>query len=545
MRRKHLVPLLGIVLSAFGLLAIMLATNRKPELGLDLQGGASVVLKAKGTPSADAMSKAKEIIRNRVDSLGVSEPEVSQQGNTIVVSLPGVKDQEAALNAVGATAELRFRPVLLAIGADESQSAPDLSVINQQAQVQEAFNATEVAATSTSVVDVGASTSTTAAGGPSRQPRQADPTTTTVTPTTTVAAPVTTVADPSVTTASPPIPTTIYKTSTRDEDLIEATVVLPQTIDKTVVRRYILGPAILTGKGVKTAEPQFANTGEWSVALELKSGAAGTELWNQLAAACFNTTPQCPTKQLAIVLDGNVISAPEVNEPSFADGKVSISGSFDQESARQLASVLNFGSLPVELEPQAVQTVSATLGKDSLRAGLISGVVGIGLVLLFMLFYYRMLAIVVVAGLLVSSALMYAIISWRGAVMTLAGAAGIIVSIGVTVDSYVVFFERLKDEVRSGRTLRASTTKGFAGAWRTILAADSVSLIAAGLLYWRTVGSVRGFAFYLGLSTLIDLFVAWFFTRNAVALMARSRWFSGKRVLGVATPNVPLAGAVS
>jgi preprotein translocase subunit SecD len=205
--------------------------------------------------------------------------------------------------------------------------------------------------------------------------------------------------------------------------------------------------------------------------------------------------------------------------------------------------VLRYGALPVQLEPQAVQTLSATLGKDSLKAGVVAGLVGIGLVLLLMLFYYRMLAVIVVFGLGVSASILWSIIGWQHAVMTLAGATGIIVSIGVTVDSYVVFFERLKDEVRSGKTLRSSTTKGFASAWRTIVAADTVSLIAAGILYWRTVGSVRGFAYYLGLSTLIDLVVAYFFTRNAVRLLASSKFFANRRVLGVMSGEAVAGGA--
>ncbi len=206
---------------------------------------------------------------------------------------------------------------------------------------------------------------------------------------------------------------------------------------------------------------------------------------------------------LAITLDSVVKSAPVVQTAEFEADDVSITGSFSEREAKNLALVLDYGALPVQLEPQAVQTVSASLGQDSLKAGVVSGLIGLLLVVIFMLVYYRRIGLVVPAGLCVSGALMWSIVSWlgetRGLALTLAGITGIIVSIGVTVDSYVVYFERLKDDVRLGRTLRSSAEKSFKGAYRTILAADGASLIGALLLYWLTVGSVRGFAFFLAL----------------------------------------------
>ncbi|MFM8846435.1 MAG: preprotein translocase subunit SecD, partial [Actinomycetota bacterium] len=225
-----------------------------------------------------------------------------------------------------------------------------------------------------------------------------------------------------------------------------------------------------------------------------------------------------------------------VNQPSFTGG-VDITGSFSESEAKDLARVLKSGALPVRLEVQAVQTVSPTLGKDSLRAAIISGLIGVGLVLLFMLFYYRSLAAIVVVGLVISGSIQWNVISLlsrtNGLALSLAGIAGIIVSIGVTVDSYVVFFEKLKDEVKSGRTLRNSAERGFKSAWRTIVAADIVSLLGAFTLWYLTVGSVRGFAFFLGLSTLCDIVVAWFFTRPAMMLLARSDFMSRRRVFGI------------
>jgi preprotein translocase subunit SecD len=235
-----------------------------------------------------------------------------------------------------------------------------------------------------------------------------------------------------------------------------------------------------------------------------------------------------------------VQSAPTITSQDF-NGRASITGGtggFKEREAKDLALVLRYGALPVTLRQETVQTVSASLGKDSLRAGLVAGMVGLALVLVYMLLYYRALGIVVLLGLGVSGMLMYSLVSLlgetSGLALSLAGATGIIISVGVTVDSYVVYFERLKDEIRSGKSIRSSVERGFNRAYRTIVAADLASLIGAGLLYWLTVGPVRGFAFFLGLSTLLDLFIAYFFTRPIVALLGRNRFFTEARFFGVA-----------
>ncbi|HEX8771190.1 MAG TPA: SecD/SecF family protein translocase subunit, partial [Acidimicrobiales bacterium] len=219
-------------------------------------------------------------------------------------------------------------------------------------------------------------------------------------------------------------------------------------------------------------------------------------------------------------------------------GSGQITGSFTEAEAKDLALVLRYGSLPVQLQPETVQTVSASLGKDSLHAGLVAGIVGLALVALYMVLYYRALGLVVWAGLAVTGALMFTIVTLlgetRGLALSLAGATGIIVSVGVTVDSYVVYFERLKDDLRAGKTIRSSVDRSFSRAYRTILAADFVSLIGAVVLYVLSVGSVRGFAFFLGLSTLLDVIIAYFFTRPMVVLLARNRFFTEARWVGVA-----------
>jgi preprotein translocase subunit SecD len=226
-----------------------------------------------------------------------------------------------------------------------------------------------------------------------------------------------------------------------------------------------------------------------------------------------------------------------VQQAVFTGGTVQISGDFDEVEARNLAKILEFGAVPVEFEIAEVQAVSPTLGKDSLRAVIISGLVGVLLVLLFFCFYYRMLTLVVIGGLVISGAMLWSVISLLSAAgwlaITLSGAAGLIVSIGVTVDSYVVFFERLKDELVSGKTIQGAAKRSFASAWRTILAADTVSLIAAGALFWLSAGSVKGFALFLGLSTMTDIIVAYLFTRPAILLLAQSRFMVGRNVLGV------------
>jgi preprotein translocase subunit SecD len=554
MRRKNLVPLLVIVIAALAALVTTLVQHRRPQLGLDLQGGASVVLQAKGNPTDGQMKLATSKIRNRIDALGVAEPEVNRQGKNIVIALPGVTDSERALSIVSQTGELRFRPVIQALPADETQAVTDVS----------AFLAT----TSTSTVTVGDPTVSTVAGTPvsgssttiaggagaALRPEQTESSTTTAAAsTTTTPAGATTVAGDTTTTSALPLPTTIIASTKVEDDDPTKDVVLPQRDKKTnkIIGRYQLGPAFLTGDGVQSAGTQFGTSG-WGVTLQLKDGDQGIAKWNEAAQACFSGAATCPSRAIAIVLDGVVVSAPQIQpgEASFrpfSRDQIQITGGgkagFPEKEAADLATVLKDGALPVALEPQAVETVSATLGKDSLRAGIIAGLVGIALVLLFMLFYYRTLAIVVVFGLMVSGAILWSAIAARGAVLTLAGTAGIIVSIGVTVDSYVVFFERLKDNVQAGRSLKSATSKGFADAWRTIVAADTVSLLAAVILYWFTVGSVRGFAFYLGLSTVIDMLVAYFFTRHAVTLLANSRLLGTSKVLGIKTRLATTGGA--
>lgn len=498
MTRRLVVSLVGIVLLAGGTFTANIVAGNFPALGLDLQGGASVTMTPVGEVDPAALTVAVDIIRQRVDSLGVAEPEIIRQGNTIVVNLPGVKDQQQALDTIGRTGAVEMRPVLKVV------ENPDNSTTT-----------TVKGATTTSLKP--ASTTLPPPAGGVGSSRTAAVTTTTI-PTATSVDPLT--------------------------GLPEGQTVLPGRKDGLI---YLLGPAEATGEVFSNDSSAQVDAGAWVVVAKLRSGAAGADVWNALSTKCFAGGADCPTKAIAIILDGEVISAPTVQTPTFDNGSVQISGSFSETEAQDLARVLQFGAVPVKFETPTVQTVSASLGENSLRAAVISGVFGLLLVLLFLLFYYRLLAIVVVGGLGVSGLLLWSVISWlsktNGLALTLSGAAGIIVSVGITVDSYVVFFEKLKDDVQQGRTLRNSAARGFDRAWRTILIADTVSLIGAVVLWQLTVGSVRGFAFFLGLSTLSDLIVSYFFARPAVLLLAKTKLFNRGRVLGVAKAKISEAVA--
>ena len=501
MVRRLVVSLVGVVVVVFGLLIGNVVAGNVPSLGLDLQGGASVTLQPEGPYDAKALDVALTIIRSRVDSIGVSEPEIIRQGDTVVVNLPGVEDQQRALDIIGRQGQLLLRPVLQAgtvnTGADTTLPG------------------------ATTVVD----STLPAASGPGSSRRVSA---TTVPPTsspTTVAA----TAD-----SAPSLAEILANQDANDPN---ATVVLLGKNGDV----YSAGPAGASGLVFSNDASAEINNGTWSVVVGLLKGSAGEDIWNALSTRCFNKDETCPTGQIAIVLDGEVISAPVVQQAVFTGGTVQISGSFTEAEARDLAKILEFGAVPVKFSVATVQTVSPTLGKDSLRAAVISGLVGVLLVMLFFFFYYRLLTIVVISGLAISGSLLWSVISYlsktNGLALTLSGVAGIVVSIGVTVDSYVVFFERLKDELVSGKTMRGAAQRSFTSAWRTILAADTVSFIGAIILWQLTVGSVRGFAFFLGLSTLIDVFVAYLFTRPAILLLARSKFMAGRNVLGVVVPK--------
>jgi len=505
MVRRLVISLVGVVVVVFGLLVGNIVAGNVPSLGLDLQGGASVTLQPEGTYDAKALDVALTIIRARVDSIGVSEPEIIRQGDTVVVNLPGVEDQQRALDIIGKQGQVLLRPVL------------QVGTLNTGAETT-LPGATTLPGSATTVVN---STLPASSGpGSSRHVVATSVPPTTVSPSTIAATPSST-------------PSLAEVMASQDANDPNATVVLLGKNNDV----FSAGPAGASGLVFSNNATAEVNNGAWSVVVGLLKGSAGEDVWNALSTRCFNKDATCPTGQIAIALDGTVISAPVVQQAVFTGGNVQISGSFTEAEARDLAKILEFGAVPVKFSIATVQTVSPTLGKDSLRAAIISGLVGVLLVMLFFFFYYRLLTLVVVSGLTISGAFLWSIIAYlsktNGLALTLSGVAGIIVSIGVTVDSYVVFFERLKDELVSGKTMRGAAQRSFASAWRTILAADTVSFIGAIILWKLTVGSVRGFAFFLGLSTLSDVFVAYLFTRPAILLLARSKFMVGRNVLGV------------
>lgn len=469
------VATVAVSVAAFG---AVLAAGFSPLLGLDLQGGISVVYRPAHHVSTSTLDQTITIIRNRVDALGVAEPNISRSGDNISVQLPGVKDRSQALSIIGQTAQLRFRQVVCPTSPNGQALPPYVP--------------------------------------PKPLPKgQAAPTLTGPLPS--CAAATSSAAIASVPSSSRNAP-------------VDAPVLLPlKPVNGVTPGRYILGPALASGTIIKNATAAIdPNTGQWLVNFTLTN--SGSPTFDSIAQRTYH-------QQLGIVLDGVVESAPTINAQSF-HGSGQITGTFTQAQADSLALELRYGALPVQLVQQTVQSVSPTLGKASLNAGILAAIVGLALVFGYTVLYYRALGLVVLLGLAITGALLWAIISYlghtQGLALDLSGITGLIVSVGVVVDSYIVFFERLKDEVRSGKTIRSSVQRGFTSAFRTIVAADLVSLIGAIVLYFLSVGQVRGFALYLGLSTILDLITAWTFTRPLVILLGRNRVFTEARWLGVA-----------
>ncbi|MFM8856853.1 MAG: protein translocase subunit SecD [Actinomycetota bacterium] len=518
-----------LLLILIGATSANIASDNTPALGLDLQGGVAVTQEPVGEYSSESLDVAVERIRDRVDSLGVAEPEIIRQGDAIVVNLPGIENQEEAIRLVQVTGEVLLRPVLTA--APLAPTDPESS----------STSSTSSTASTTPTDSTTSESSTTAPGGPSRPVNRVTgtqpPTSTAESTSTSVSPPTETAVDTATSVPADGSASSVPVDQTGDPN-DPAAIVIVQSVDGSEI--YQLGPSFATGEVFADDATADIIQGSWGVRVSLRSGAEGSDLWNIGAAQCFSRTQICPTGRMAIVLDGVVQSAPSVNQPSFTGG-VDITGNFQESEARELARVLKSGALPVRLAVQAVQTVSPTLGGDSLDAAILAGLVGVGLVLLFMILYYRLIALIVAVGIVVAGLVQWNVISLlsqtNGLALSLAGIAGIVVSVGITIDSYVVVFEKLKDNLRTGRTLQSASDRSFAAAWKTIVTADVASLIGALTLWYLTVGAVRGFAFFLALSTLIDLIVAWFFLRPALVLFSRSRIARGRTFLGVKTPK--------
>ncbi len=529
-----------------GMLALAVWTfwpgqSHTPLLGLDLQGGTQVTLLPQAAAGSDGditddqLDQAVAIIRQRVDGLGVAESEVTVQGSgnsaAIIVSVPGSVPQDRLVELVGRTAQLAFRAVD-AIGAPEGVDPADPGA---QPSPEASPSVPEVKPTPTA---------TDAAASPSPTPADSEAS---PSPTPTPAPTASPSAQP---VEQPEIPVQAAANDAEFQDrAARLDCTLPEnraggtpddaelwlaTCDREGFAKYLLNPAFILGTQVTNAQAQLdPQTNRWSVSLTFDS--EGSRKLAEISTDIYDNPP--PQNQFAIVLDSVVYSAPQFEEP-ITGGQAQITGDFTVDEANDLANVLKFGSLPISLEVGQVTSVTPTVGEDYLRAGLLAGAIGLALVAIFLLVYYRALGVVAVASLIVAAFISYCLFvvfgRQLGFTLTLAGVAGAIVAIGITADSFIVYFERIRDEVREGRTLRVAAEAGWFRARRTLLAADFVSFLGAVVLYVLSIGSVRGFAFTLGLTTVVDVVVAFLFTRPVVALLAATRWFqSGSRWTGV------------
>jgi preprotein translocase subunit SecD len=515
MRRRLWVSMIGTVVFVVFLLAAVLVTGNTPVLGLDLQGGVSVILAPVKPATGDDLIVIRDLIRSELENKGIAEPDVRVQGQTIVVDLPGVKDQQKALDAVDVSGVVELRPVVNPSECGQSTSTGPITP---------AITPSTTTPFSNPATDAPSSES-----GPSSGPSSGM-----------VMAPA--AFRPQQTTPAPTVPgsTVVTPPSGQAALLGQPSSSGAELLPTRDGSKICVGPAQGTGEVFSRGSAKLTAQDGWGVSVGIRGD--GKQTWNNLAAECYNATATCPSTQqgvrgqIAITLDGTVQSAPQVNQPSFTDS-VAITGSFSKAEAQSLASVLNRGAFPVEIKAQEARTVSASAGADSLQAAVIAGIIGLILTLILMFLYYRSLTIVIVAGITVWGMLVFTAASlvsiWTNYSLGLAGVTGIIVAVGVTVDSYVVFFERIKDELRNGRSFKNAAPRSFGATWRTIWVADLVSIIAAAILFTLSVGSVRGFALYLGITTLCDLFVCYFFTRPAVLLLASSGRIKGRNVLGV------------
>lgn len=523
---KHYRPgrsLLVFTLGVVGLLvwAFLPGENHSPKLGLDLRGGTQVILAPKVSAgqslSQEQLNQTVAIIRQRVDGFGVAESEVTIQGSgdtaKIIVTIPG-ETSRSVVDQLKTTAQLNFRPVIaLDFGSPQPSASPTPST-------------TDASPAATALPS--AAPTNAASAQPSASP----------TPSVTVA-PELLVPPIQSPDAGGDFPDRFTSLDCSTSDIVNGATDDPTqyliSCEKDGSYKYVLAPADLVGTDIENATaglPQ-QGAGGWQVELLMT-----TEGAKKFATSTQKLSAQeAPNDQFAIVLDGVVISAPSVNEPILG-GSAVISGSFTADEARALAQVLKYGALPVSLDVDEVQQISPTLGADQLRAGLIAGGFGLLLVIIYLLLYYRALGAIAVVSLFVAALMSYLIfvILGRGIgfTLTLAGVAGAIVSIGITADSFIIYFERIRDEIREGKKLRVAVEQGWTRARRTILAADFVSLLAAAILFYLSVGSVRGFAFTLGLITFVDIAVAFMLTRSLVTRVASSKWMNkGSAMTGV------------
>jgi preprotein translocase subunit SecD len=534
----------------------------KIGLGLDLSSGTQVTLKAvtlKGqAPSATAMDQAVTIITNRVNGSGSTGAQVQKVGNDIInVSVPGQGSQQV-INEVSTTAQLRFRQVLLVAQSGASPSASATPTPSPTPSSSTGAQASPSASASTSTKAFVSGTGRSAAGqtltqgaqaaaSPSASASPAAKAPATPSPSATSSPAASQAAgDPSAVTPSVMKLFNKLNCANPKQGLAAIgytepvwdnpnTQIVSCGVGSNAGLKYVLGQAVVVGTDVHPASAGINSTSnQWVVDLTLNGKAvkAFGDLTSTQVSKYYPTASTNPNNaaldQTAIVLDGTVISAPETTV-AIPGGQVEISNIGGQTQATQLANELNYGALPLTFQPTQSNKVSPQLGKNQLNAGLIAGLIGLALVVAYSFLYYRGLGIVSVSSLVIAAVLAYLSVvllsRYQGFTLSLAGIAGLIVAIGITADSFIVFFERLRDEVREGRSLRGAVESGWKRARRTIIVSDTVSFIAALLLYIFAVGDVKGFAQTLGLITLIDIVVVFLFTKPMVTLLARTRFF--------------------
>ncbi len=551
---------LALILIAIAALTggMFISGNTTPRLGIDLAGGTSITLKAKsGQESAinkTNMDTAVDIMNRRVNGLGVSEAEVQTQGDrNIIVNIPRGTNSKQAREQVGTTAKLYFRPVL----ATEVSGSPASATPTPSASSSASKKATDKATKATSSSSPNPSPSATSQGraitdalkagstaSPSASNSASSPASASASAKPSASASPSASSSSSASAAATKLEAEYTTLNCANEAVRAKAGVGAKSTDPTVAcgknsqgqwQKYILGPAEVAGTDVKKAQAVYDTQGTagWTVTMDFTS--AGSKKFASITGKLAQNQP--PQNQFAIVLDGEVVSDPYVKE-ALTGGNAQITGNFDQTEAKDLANVLSYGALPLSFEEQSVTTVTAAVGGEQLHAGLIAGAIGLALVVVYLVIYYRGLSTIAIASLLVSAVMTYVIMSLLGPTigfaLNLPAVCGAIVAIGITADSFIVFFERIRDEIREGRSLRPAVERAWPRARRTILVSDFVSFLAAAVLFAVTVDKVQGFAFTLGLTTVLDVVVVFLFTKPLMTILARRKFFaSGHRWSGL------------
>ncbi|OIK05364.1 protein-export membrane protein SecD [Streptomyces monashensis] len=530
---------------------MFLSGNTTPRLGIDLAGGTSITLKAKADQGSAInkanMDTAVDIMNRRVNGLGVSEAEVQTQGNdNIIVNIPKGTNSKEAQQQVGTTAKLYFRPVLASEPSAATPSpSPSTSSSGGSSPKPGASASPSASSSSKEKASSGSSASpTSSATSQGRAVTDALKAGSTPPPSTSASGSPKASATPSAT------PSASASGAAADAAKLQARYAAlnctkpadranagknakpgDPTLACGQIRgtwyKYVLGPVAVDGTEVSKAQAVFDTQGASGWQVQMTFTSSGSKKFANVTGTLAKN--QSPQNEFAIVLDGDVVSSPFV-QSAITGGQAEISGSFTQQEAQSLANMLSYGALPLSFQEQSVTTVTAALGGEQLHAGLLAGAIGLALVVLYLVVYYRGLSLVAMASLLVSAILTYVIMSLLGPAihfaLNLPAVCGAIVAIGITADSFIVFFERIRDEIREGRSLRPAVERAWPRARRTILVSDFVSFLAAAVLFIVTVGKVQGFAFTLGLTTVLDVVVVFFFTKPLMTLLARRTFFA-------------------